>query len=270
MKTLKELLNEDFCVLYDALYNHNGSTFDAKKIINIADDNGANGVIFHRTDIELENIAYQLSLARNDQNSYGKTVKEHLENIELGDERIIELMEYAHKKELLFGIAIHNESVLSSLFPDKPDFVLIKNPESTDQDFIERIIDFDIPILLEHVEDELKLNIRKNLMNKVFFIISSNEFCGNIFDIDFYRHNKLEFNQCKFGLYNKFKNNSLNIMSLTKGSEIFIFPATRHIESKGDFHKFSNEKDHLKFMTKQIRWCSKIMGLKVQEGKEND
>lgn len=264
MNTLLNLLENDFCVLYDVLENHNGNSDEAKKLINMVEDTGANGIIFHRKDLEIEYTKYELSLARNDQNSYGKTIEEHVKSLEFDDDNITELIEYCHKKNLLFGLAISSESALSSLFPDRPDFVMIKHPQSTDEDFIRTILDFNIPIILEHIDNEIKPNILKNLKDKVFFILSNEIFCDKIMNSNFFRHDKLIQDKCRFGLYNKFKNNSLNIMSLTKGSEIFIMPATRNMTGKGDYHKFSNEKEQLKFMTELIRWCAKILGLRGQ------
>ena len=128
--------------------NHNGNIKDAFELIKIAKDVGVDAVKFQVKNIEKSFTKELLDSRYTNENSFGKTYREHKQALEFSKEQLIEIYEFSKKLDVIcFSTPFDTDSVdlLESI--DNPIYK-ISSFHVTDLSLIEAVAKTNKPIIM--------------------------------------------------------------------------------------------------------------------------
>lgn len=128
--------------------NHNGSIKIAKELIDKAAECGASSVKFQTKDIETAFTKELLDKNYENENSFGKTYREHKQALELDIEQIKDLKNYSEKKGLTFFSTAFDIVSLKKLESIGQEIHKISSFHVTDLQLIEAVCKTNKPIII--------------------------------------------------------------------------------------------------------------------------
>jgi sialic acid synthase len=129
--------------------NHNGDIRLAKKLIDMASSIGIDSVKFQKRDYLKTIISKQLDIPYLNNNSFGRTYREHKEFLEFSSQELIELSDYTKQKNLDFSCSAFDiESYDFIEYSLNPFFHKIPSPLIVNHELLLHVAKYGKPIFL--------------------------------------------------------------------------------------------------------------------------
>ena len=259
--------------------NHNGSISLAKEMIDAAKENGADCVKFQSFIVNdyISSLADKASYQKQD-GLENKSQRDIIGESQLSIDQIIEVREYAFKKNIDFLSTPFEIKSLKSLIDIKIDGLKISSCNLTNYPFLEEAAESKLPILLstgmaDYIEVKKAVSIFKKNNSPLLIFQCTSNYPSKISNANL---NVIKTYQKKFsipvGLSDHTPNNITSIVAVALGAVAIEKHFTISRDLPGIDQKASIEPTELKILIKEIRESKKSLGSydKFRTGEEND
>ncbi len=267
-KKLEEIfINSDYCyVIAEAGLNHNGSMEIAKKLIDVAENSGADAVKFQKRTIDKLAIRSVLDAKDDRFPEFGRTYREIREHLEFDKNQYIELKDYSESKNLDFMVTAFDEDAVDFLLEVGIENFKLASHSLTNFDLLRYLAKHKKPTVLstgmaDLGEIDTAVEIFKLAKSPLFLMHCVSSYPTPI-------------DECNLRMINNLKN-LYNLPTGYSGHEIGYFPSIvatamgaqlveRHYtldkSMVGFDHKMSLNPDELTSMIKEIRQVNEVQG----------
>lgn len=267
-KKLEEIfINSDYCyVIAEAGLNHNGSMEIAKKLIDVAENAGADAVKFQKRTIDKLAIRSVLDAKDDRFPEFGRTYREIREHLEFDKNQYIELKDYSESKNLDFMVTAFDEDAVDFLLEVGIENFKLASHSLTNFDLLRYLAKHKKPTVLstgmaDLGEIDTAVEIFKLAKSPLFLMHCVSSYPTPI-------------DECNLRMINNLKN-LYNLPTGYSGHEIGYFPSIvatamgaqlveRHYtldkSMVGFDHKMSLNPDELTSMIKEIRQVNEVQG----------
>jgi len=251
-------------IIAEAGVNHNGSIEKAKKLIDIADDAGADFVKFQTFSADklvtakAKKANYQLLNTKNaDEGQY-----DMLQKLELSKDNHDELIKYCKHKNINFLSSAFDEDALVYLNSLDIDLFKIPSGEITNLPYLEKVASFRKPVILSsgmsnlsEIKNALDVLIANGLSKNDITVLHCNtEYPTPMKDVNLKAMNTIkEFLEVKVGYSDHTKGIEVAIAAVSMGAVVIEKHFTIDNNLPGPDHLASLEPNELKEMIISIR-----------------
>tara|TARA_Y100000590_G_scaffold470735_1_gene668995 strand:- start:2378 stop:3379 length:1002 start_codon:yes stop_codon:yes gene_type:complete len=261
------LSNKKTLIIAEAGVNHNGSIKNAKKLIDVASDAGADIIKFQTfspEDIVLRNTKkaqYQRKGSKRNQTQY-----QMLKKLELKFSEHIELFKYCKKKKIEFLSTAFDFKSINLLKKLRLKRNKIPSGEITNYPYLKEIAKISKPILLStgmstYREISEALNILKKSKNYITLLHCNSAYPTPYKDVNLKVLNEM---RKRFNLPVGYSDHTLgyevSLAAVVLGASVIEKHITLNRKMKGPDHSSSLEPSEIKAMVKAIRNIEQSMG----------
>lgn len=274
MKIGNKLIKEEgpCFIIAEAGVNHNGSLKLAKKLIDAAQNAGADAIKFQT--FKTENLVTEgTEMADYQKKNLNKKSSQYrmLKKLELKYEDFIELKKYCDKKNILFLSTPHTEDAIDFLYSLVPAYK-IASGDLTNLPFLEKIAKKKKPIILSTgmaTLDEVReavTAIKKTGNNKIIVLHCTTNYPCPLEEVNLKAMLTLK---KEFNLLVGYSDHTLGIMvsviAVALGARVIEKHFTLDKNLTGPDHKASLEPKELEAMTKMIRAIEQVLGSGIKK-----
>jgi N-acetylneuraminate synthase len=148
--------------------NHNGSVGQAKKLIDIALESGADAVKFQKRTLDVVYTSEELSVPR--ESVFGATNRDLKQGLEFGFDEYSEINDYCQKQGIMWTASCWDEQSVDFIAQFNPPFFKIASASLTDDNLLSYHRNYDAPVFLstgmstlEEIDHAVEILGRENL-----------------------------------------------------------------------------------------------------------
>lgn len=246
--------------------NHNGIIENAFKLVDAAIESGADAVKFQVKDIETAFSKKLLDSPYINENSFGKTYREHKKQLELSHNEYAKIKEYCDSKKIIFFATPFEETSLNFLKSIKCEIYKLSSFHNNNKNFIQKFIDTDCFFIIstgmsdKNEVDEI-YNFVRPKTNKFALLQCTSSYPTNDEDVNLLVIKKYcNDYDCIIGYSGHERGISISSASVLLGAKIIERHFTLDRTLKGADHSLSLEPKGLKLMVERIRLLENALG----------
>jgi N,N'-diacetyllegionaminate synthase len=264
--------NHPVFIIAEAGVNHNGSLLNAKKLVDIAKNSGADAVKFQTYKSE-EVVSKEADSAEYQKNNTGDKISqlELIKKYELSYKDFKELKDYCEKKNIIFLSTPHSFDAINFLNKLVPAYK-IGSGDLTNIPFLKQIAKKKKPVILgtgmatmSEVKKAVQ-TIKKQGNDKIIVLHCTTSYPTNLEDVNLrVMQSMKEKLSCIIGYSDHTKGFIVPIAATALGAKVIEKHFTLDKNLPGPDHKASLGSDELKEMIQKIRNTEKILGNKLKK-----
>ena len=269
-RTIKDIgINSDSKTFFiaEAGINHNGNIINAKKLIQIAKDAGADAVKFQKRTINRILTKEGLEKDYATKNSFGKTYGEHKKYLELSFDEFRELKEYSDKLGIMMTASGWDEESVDFLDSIDVPFFKMASADLTNFPLLEHTAKKNRPIIIstgmsDFLTVQKAYNLVSKINNKVAILQCTSSYPTKLEDINLnvIKDYQIEFPNAIIGYSGHENGIGVSIAACAIGAKIIERHFTIDKTMKGGDHCASLEPEELTSLIKNIRDVGVSMG----------
>jgi len=246
--------------------NHNGDINLAKELINQAKLSGADAVKFQVKDIESCFSQKLLDMPYTNENSYGKTYREHKQFLELSYEQYSDLNNYAIENDIDFFATPFDINSAKFLNDINVDVYKISSFHTTKHNLIDRICSFNKPIIMstgmttsEELDESVSILEKNNSKFALLHCVSSYPVEYDDVNLSIIKELEEKYN-CVVGYSGHEMGTTVAACSIFFGASIIEKHFTLNNKMKGSDHLFSLEPSQFKQLVDEVKLFERVVG----------